>query len=661
MTLDGQPAPAESASAKYWRALDGETYEEMIRLREATGAAAYRQQESLIRRWLSTLVPRFPRPVDLLEFGCGFGRHAQYLSSMPEVRYHGYDFSAPMVRPLLQNPPPGLLPVEHRVFVGDVGVLDGRHFDAVFTVSVLIHNPPAQVGPLIERLCSLTRDAGEVCLVENQLVPFDVYENDWHDGCWLHAFASKVPQGWELLLLQGGVDTHDLYLLRRSSAGGVFGLTPDFQRGAALSQDDLWQLGRAKLERWARGTSAVLEQGIPGEGGARFRALEEKVAVLERSAARRKHLDAIADSAARARASSSPVRVLERYDTIQPPPLQPLGVEVAAPLDTRWAHEDARFARVLHVCHREWFGIRAACGFSPGRKVAVTSARALSTSELRQVIDLVEAGLIERVVLHGYSGNFPLLARALREMFGRDLGIAAVWHGSTAQFHFDEEHAAFADLVSLVNERTIDWLGSVKPGLSELSPAVFARTLINYPPSVTPSATPNREPNGRAFVPLPNDWRKNFFTNLYAVGGSSLIREVMVSADFKLREGLPIAARVVRIPRPSRQQVFQLIGDSEIVLNASLSECQPMVALESASLRVPCITCRLGIDELDSHPYQRLAQVGAVDSIPAVRSAAERLVRLKRDDPHGLSAMIDDYRRTVMRLAADSWAEFLHL
>jgi len=656
-TLDGLPAPAESASARYWRALDGDIYEEMIRLREATGAVAYRQQEAQLRLWLSTISRKLSRPAEVLEFGCGFGRHAQYLSVIPELRYHGYDFSESMARPLLQNPPPSLVPVQERVLVGAPAVLDGRLFDAVFTVSVLIHNPPAQVGGLLARLCSLTRESGEVCLIENQLVPFDVYENDWHDGCWLHAFAAKVPSGWEMLLLQGAVNTHDIYVLRRSPAGGVFTLTPEFERGSPLSEDDFWRLGRAKLERWARGAASILERGTSSGAGAH----EEAVKVLELRAERRRRLDALADAAAKVRVRSGTAKVLQKYVSSEAHSVGDTGIEVSAPLDTRWAQDDPRFARVLHLCHREWFGIRAASGFSPGRKAAVTSSRRLRTDEMRQAVSVVEDGLIERVVLHGYSENFTILARLLREIFGKELGIAAVWHGSTAQFHFDEEHARFALLVELVNEGTIDWLGSVKPGLFDLSKAVFPRTLINFPPRLEVSPPAPQGSTGRAFVPMPNDWRKNFYTNLYAAGGSSLIREVIVSAEFSLREALPLAAKVTRIPRPSRQQVFRLMTESEVILNASLSECQPMVALESATVHTPCITCRLGISELDGHPYQELAQVDAVDSIPAVRHAAEALVRLRRTDREGLNQMMDDYVRTVLAAASDSWRDFLHL
>ncbi|WIG98109.1 hypothetical protein [Myxococcus sp. SDU36] len=42
--------------------------------------------------------------------------------------------------------------------------------------------------------------------------------------------------------------------------------------------------------------------------------------------------------------------------------------------------------------------------------------------------------------------------------------------------------------------------------------------------------------------------------------------------------------------RPSRTELFDLVRDRDVVLNAPLSERQPVTGLEALSLGVPCIS-----------------------------------------------------------------------
>src|SRR5687767_5558499 len=94
-----EPAP-EPGSLSYWKSLDGSSYQEMIRTRTGQGNRAYSQQERFLTALVQAEQQRLGRPLDVLEFGCGFGRHASYLAGLEGVRYHGFDMSEPMVAPL---------------------------------------------------------------------------------------------------------------------------------------------------------------------------------------------------------------------------------------------------------------------------------------------------------------------------------------------------------------------------------------------------------------------------------------------------------------------------------------------------------------------------------------------------------------------------------
>jgi hypothetical protein len=98
----------------------------------------------------------------------------------------------------------------------------------------------------------------------------------------------------------------------------------------------------------------------------------------------------------------------------------------------------------------------------------------------------------------------------------------------------------------------------------------------------------------------------------------------------------------------------------DVVLNASLSECQPMTALEGLALRVPCITGPLGLGPLDEHPFQQLTQIARVDSVGAVRDATERVLELQESSPQRLREMMDSYESLLCTEAIDRYEEFIH-
>ncbi len=329
-----------------------------------------------------------------------------------------------------------------------------------------------------------------------------------------------------------------------------------------------------------------------------------------------------------------------------------------APNDTRWAHEEARFSSVLHVFHAEWPGIRAAAGYSPGRKLAIPSERQLEPEEREQVLVYIQKERISTVVIHGCSANIFLLIESLRRAAGHQLQICAVWHGSTAQFANAFELDWFGQMLSLRKRGDLDAFGGVKPGLSLLDPILFAQPLLNLPPRLE-SRAEGRPGARRVFIAAPNNWHKNFHTALFAAGGSDRLDEVVVATGIELPSSLHLRARIRSVGPLSRENLFRLMSESSAVLNPSLSECQPMVALESLALGVPCLTGPLALGALDEHPYQRLVQITDVGSLSPVRSKLETVLDLRERSPGLLLEMMDEYRVRLRDAAIARLAEFL--
>ena len=123
------------------------------------------------------------RPLRVLEFGCGVGRHLRTLSQLPGVEVFGYDQSATMVDGLRSWT--GQSWIDEHVTIGgptDRLPFDDDAFDIVYTSEVLVHVRPEDLPAILDELCRVSRS--QVLHIE----PSSAYRivPEAHDGCWNH-------------------------------------------------------------------------------------------------------------------------------------------------------------------------------------------------------------------------------------------------------------------------------------------------------------------------------------------------------------------------------------------------------------------------------------------------------------------------------------------
>lgn len=323
------------------------------------------------------------------------------------------------------------------------------------------------------------------------------------------------------------------------------------------------------------------------------------------------------------------------------------GVLIDQPLDTSWAHERPSHAKVLHVSHQYWHGIRAAAGYLPGSKAAIVEDRRLTLTEVNRLAELIERRKLETVMFHGWSANMTLIATALRRLFGKRLRLVAVWHGNSAQFINPFEMECVHVLIQLRQKRVLDALTSVKPDLYLLDPSFERDVLLNVGPRVTvPAPRPYRFES--ALIPVPLDWRKNLHTNLFAVAAAGYKRAIVTAGLTKEQFPFKLRCKLEHLDRPPRDVLFSVLTHVDLVMNVTLSECQPMTTLEALAHRVPSLTGPLSLGDLDRHPYQQLAQVERVDTLGPVTRAIEKFRSIESNE---LRAMMADYETTLMKEA----------
>ena len=173
----------------WWQQAGWEWYAE-VRLRRETDPI-YAQQESFLRNLFQKEASRWlrekGRPLRVLDYGCGFGRHIKYLHPLDGVQIYGCDQSASILaagRTLLL----GLFPeLENRLTLVEPNQClpyEDDSFDVVLTVSVLTHVAPED---LHGRVTELRRVAKHIVLnLEMPPAPHSLLWDEIHNGCWFH-------------------------------------------------------------------------------------------------------------------------------------------------------------------------------------------------------------------------------------------------------------------------------------------------------------------------------------------------------------------------------------------------------------------------------------------------------------------------------------------
>lgn len=225
------------------------------------------------------------------------------------------------------------------------------------------------------------------------------------------------------------------------------------------------------------------------------------------------------------------------------------------------------------------------------------------------------------VIHHVLARRVNKLNPAIRQFF--------MWHGSPAQWvdkgvaiHFKMWHTAYQAGV-------IRGMVAVKPGLHHALEKIGIQAWDVFNPIPDLGGAKRRAQLDDGVIQIGlfsaiSSWYKNPYVQLLAVAGRP-----NVVLDTNLYEedvrGLDLGLKSIRhhhhMPRPD---FLQLIGQQDLNLYVTNTECSPMTALESWALGVPCI----------------VGPAGDVYSVVSSR-LAELLVEPKVDDPTAISARID--------------------
>ena len=676
--------------SNYWTNRPGESYRRQQQQRTTNDNLAYITQQDWLKQFFAELTANHKgKGLRILDYGCGFGRVAAIVDEFGSIEYFGFDISLPMTEEFRAAPPSGLAStIDERVRIADD--LDrafsrNEKFDIILSISVLIHNPEERARAIIASMFAHLAPGGRVVLIENPHTAVSTFENFWHGGCWCHSYVRYFNGLADVEVIDKFADRHAIYIASRCVDPGHskffyhegLGLP-----GQVLAIDAVLMRGldRAVINS-ASISATVLELSVdtPVLRGqindlnetllVRIKEVEQlthRLSLKEREvlelhdkfAERQCMLEdlgrATSEAKARFRRSDRPTEdnALERggHDLL----------EWNASSDVKFSHDVDKFAKVLHIFHQEWFGIRAAAGSLPGEKLAVAAEEELLPPIVRSIYDKIANAQFQRIVFHGMSRNAAMLINLLARR-GLSERLYIVIHGAVAQWtHPAERHMAYVALEYLANKQ-IRKLHFMKSGFDWPVHGLHKPILFNLSPRLAPNdpalaAIPFRREN-TAVAPGWVGLRKNVYTNVVGAALSSNIKEILAYAtDLELPSPLSSKLRLQRYE--GREATFSLMAISTICLNASLVDCHPMVNIEAQVLGCPCLRGPLFLDALESHEYVKLTTVVNVTSVTEVRDKVNQIIKVPLRERE---EMTQDYQKLSDILAINRYQEFLEL
>jgi hypothetical protein len=263
--------------------------------------------------------------------------------------------------------------------------------------------------------------------------------------------------------------------------------------------------------------------------------------------------------------------------------------------DSAWIEQTRRYAReVVSVSHPEWRGIRSSAREMFDNRYYI--ADAVTTASAMYYCRLFQAAGIRKLIING----FPLSHQHLVERIRRDapeIAIYALWHGSFLQSGEDVAWKGFQTLLSYARNGSIEKLGFVKEGMAEILAEQGLRTafVMNMVQRIPSGPANVAQEEGNSKLGLWNidafSWRKLPFSMIAAASAVKNCTLHLSGADQRSREFVSfLGVRSVISTHSVPQRLMPArLAEMHLNLYVTLSECAPMLPLESLSIGVPCL------------------------------------------------------------------------
>jgi SAM-dependent methyltransferase len=263
-----------------------------------------------------------------------------------------------------------------------------------------------------------------------------------------------------------------------------------------------------------------------------------------------------------------------------------------SPTEAAWIEETAKSPQPVSLSHPHWYGIRASANQLFGALYyAEDNLDEESGAHLGRM--LLESQCTA-LVIQGYPRTYQHVLDYLYKV-APQLPVFIIWHGSFVQARLDYDWGAFSTVLDLCRQGRFKKIGLVKKGMAEILTASgfksgFVMNRVRQIASI-PSAPLLGGPHLGVWGLSTDNWLKPPFAMLAAAKlvPNSVVHSSTIServASFCDSFGINVRGSGVPIPQA---EMPHALSQMHLNLYVSLSECAPMLPLESLGAGVPCL------------------------------------------------------------------------
>ncbi len=321
-----------------------------------------------------------------------------------------------------------------------------------------------------------------------------------------------------------------------------------------------------------------------------------------------------------------------------------------------WLEQQAAGPRPLSLNNPEWRGILASTNELFDNVFTIPDT--LDEARARHYAELfVEAG-VPSVTIQGFPFSYYHLVKALRAANPK-LPIYVIWHGNFLHSKEDFAYQSFNMLSSLHAEGDIARVGFVKQGMAEVMAAAGMKTafIMNMVRRIPEGPSQPLE-DGKMHIGIWAEpdwgWKKLPYAMLASLsllpGAYGHVYNVSPRAqEFGERLRLNASYQIDPIPH---SQVMETLPRMHLNLYVSLTECAPMLPLESLSLGAPCLFGPTSHYFLDNPYLHERLVVPAPDNAETIARCAARAAEERAEIIAAYRAYAPEYNRRAQEALA---------
>lgn len=324
--------------------------------------------------------------------------------------------------------------------------------------------------------------------------------------------------------------------------------------------------------------------------------------------------------------------------------------------DNRWLNKFNNNKEILTILEPNYLGIKQSASQFVEPEQMLFLKDDIDGSAINYYVRLIVEAAPEKILIQGFPRSYLSLVRKLRHALPATR-IFCIYHGAFTSMHVPGERKCLHDLIELYREGVLDRIGLVKAGMAETlqTIGIDARFVMNFIEPTT-KAVSQTDDVAIGIVGSEAESRKPLYHQIAAckhfpndklniVGSNKSVVDFCELFDIKATHFGVLA----------QNEIPAFLAKNTINLYVTLSECAPMVPLESLAEGVPCL---FGPNNhyFSDHPYLRSRLV--VD-VPDSETRIAKFARVAIEERQNIMAQYLEYAKIYNEKAKKSFETFL--